>query len=180
MISFGSQNQASVVLYRGESALFCFFDVKDNDIQTVGNNNGDDVTHGDSIEIYFDFKNDAAGKPQTDDMREAPSITIISELTTRGAKVKVYDPEAYIMAKTYLSKIPSELISYEDDMWSPLKNADALVLITEWKQFRQPNFDKIKELLKTPIIFDGRNQYDISLMKEKNIEYFCIGRNIQK
>lgn len=119
-----------------------------------------------------------AFKPQTDDMREAPSITIISELTTRGAKVKVYDPEAYITAKTYLSKIPSELISYEDDMWSPLKNADALVLITEWKQFRQPNFDKIKELLKTPIIFDGRNQYDISLMKEKNIEYFCIGRNI--
>ena len=69
MISFGSQNQASVVLYRGESALFCFFDVKDNDIQTVGNNNGDDVTHGDSVEIYFDFKNDAAGKPQTDDIQ---------------------------------------------------------------------------------------------------------------
>lgn len=69
MITFGSQNQASVVLYRGESALFCFFDVKDNDIQTVGNNNGDDVTQGDSVEIYFDFKNDAAGKPQTDDIQ---------------------------------------------------------------------------------------------------------------
>ena len=68
-LTFGAQNQCSVVLYRGESSLFCYFDVIDNDIQTVGNNNGDDVTNGDSVEIYFDFKNDAANKPQNDDIQ---------------------------------------------------------------------------------------------------------------
>ena len=68
-LTFGAQNQCSVVLYRGENSLFCYFDVIDNDIQTVGNNNGDDVTNGDSVEIYFDFKNDAANKPQNDDIQ---------------------------------------------------------------------------------------------------------------
>ena len=69
VLTFGSQNQASMTIYRGEEALFCFFEVVDNDIQTVGFNNGDDVTHGDSVEVYFDFKNDAANKPQTDDIQ---------------------------------------------------------------------------------------------------------------
>ena len=68
-ITFGSLNQCSVELYRGENSLFCFFEVTDNDIQTVGNNNGDDVTHGDSVEIYFDFKNDGSSKVQSDDIQ---------------------------------------------------------------------------------------------------------------
>ena len=69
VLTFGAQNQCSLTMYRGESSLFCYFDVIDNDIQTVGNNNGDDVTNGDSVEIYFDFKNDAANKPQNDDIQ---------------------------------------------------------------------------------------------------------------
>ena len=69
IITFGSLNQCSAQLYRGEKSLFCFFEVVDSDIQTVGNNNGDDVTKGDSIEIYFDFKDDAANKPQNDDIQ---------------------------------------------------------------------------------------------------------------
>ena len=118
-----------------------------------------------------------AFKPQTDDLREAPSIVIINELVKRGAHIRAYDPEAYQTAQHYLSPIPHSALSYEKDMWTPLSSADALILVTEWKQFRQPDFDKIKQSLKTPIIFDGRNQYSITLMKELGIEYHCIGRN---
>ncbi len=117
-------------------------------------------------------------KPQTDDMREAPSITIISELVKRGATVKSYDPEAYDMAKKYLEHIPADAISYEKNQWEALEGSDALILVTEWKQFRQPDFNKIKNTLKEAVIFDGRNQYSITAMKEINIEYYCIGRNV--
>lgn len=119
-----------------------------------------------------------AFKPQTDDMREAPSIVIINELVKRGAHIRAYDPEAYQTAKHYLSHIAPDALTYENDMWAPLENSDALVLVTEWKQFRQPDFEKIKQLLKTPVIFDGRNQYSITLMKELGINYSCIGRNV--
>ena len=119
-----------------------------------------------------------AFKPQTDDMREAPSIVIINELVKRGAHIRAYDPEAYQTAKHYLNHIAHTVLSYEKDMWTPLSSADALILVTEWKQFRQPDFDKIKQSLKAPVIFDGRNQYSITLMKELGIEYHCIGRNV--
>lgn len=119
-----------------------------------------------------------AFKPQTDDMREAPSIVIINELVKRGAHIRAYDPEAYQTAKHYLNHIAHTALSYEKDMWTPLSFADALILVTEWKQFRQPDFDKIKQSLKVPVIFDGRNQYSITLMKELGIEYHCIGRNV--
>lgn len=119
-----------------------------------------------------------AFKPQTDDMREAPSIVIINELVKRGAHIRAYDPEAYQTAKHYLNHIAHTALSYEKDMWTPLSSADALILVTEWKQFRQPDFDKIKQSLKVPVIFDGRNQYSITLMKELGIEYHCIGRNV--
>ena len=118
-----------------------------------------------------------AFKPQTDDMREAPSIVIINELIKRGAHIRAYDPEAYQTAKHYLNHIDSASLTYEKDMWTPLSSADALILVTEWKQFRQPDFDRIKQLLKVPVIFDGRNQYGITMMKELEIEYHCIGRN---
>lgn len=119
-----------------------------------------------------------AFKPQTDDMREAPAITIITELVARGAKIKAYDPEAYGMAKKYLAHIPIDSITYEDNMYSPLTGSNALIIVTEWKQFRQPDFIKIKENLTAPVIFDGRNQYSITMMKKFAIEYHCIGRNI--
>lgn len=119
-----------------------------------------------------------AFKPQTDDMREAPSITIIEDLVEKGAKIKSYDPEAYEMAKKYLSHINTDSISYEKDMWSALEGSEALILVTEWKQFRQPDFDRIKSLLKEPVIFDGRNQYDPAMMREKGIELHCIGRGL--
>lgn len=117
-------------------------------------------------------------KPQTDDMRESPAITIITELVKLGAKIKAYDPEAYETAKLYLKDIPKDNIIYAKDMWEAIKEADALILVTEWKQFRQPDFNKIKELLKKPVIFDGKNIYDIELLQEKGFEHHCIGRNI--
>ncbi len=117
-------------------------------------------------------------KPETDDMREAPSITVVNELTKRGAKIRAYDPEAYEMAKHYLSDIPADAISYEPDMWAPLNGADALILVTEWRQFRSPDFAKIKSLLKKPVIYDGRNQYEPKQMKTEGIELHCIGRGL--
>lgn len=117
-------------------------------------------------------------KPQTDDMREAPSITIISELVKRGAKIKAYDPEAYEMAKQYLAHIPPASIQYTENEWEALENSDALILVTEWKQFRQPDFARIVKTLKKPVIFDGRNQYSLRQMKDLDIEYYCIGRNV--
>lgn len=117
-------------------------------------------------------------KPETDDMREAPAITIVTELTKRGAKIKSYDPEAYEMANHYLAHIPKDAITYEPDMWSALNGADALILVTEWKQFRVPDFSKIKSLLKEPVIYDGRNQYDPKQMLAEGIELHCIGRGL--
>ena len=119
-----------------------------------------------------------AFKPQTDDMREAPSISIITDLVSSGAKIRAYDPEAYTMAQKYLAHIPENSITYEENMWAPLKDSDALILITEWKQFRSPDFEKIKSLLKDAVIFDGRNQYDPKALKDLGIELHCIGRGL--
>lgn len=119
-----------------------------------------------------------AFKPQTDDMRESPAITIITELVNLGAKIKAYDPEAYETAKIYLKHIPTENIAYTSDMWTAIQNADALILVTEWKQFRQPDFEKIKTFLKEPVIFDGKNIYEPDHLSELGIEHHCIGRNI--
>lgn len=117
-------------------------------------------------------------KPETDDMREGPAITIITDLVAHGAKIKSYDPQAHEMAKKYLAHIPADHISYEKDMWTALEGCDALILITEWKQFKQPDFSKIKRLLKENVIFDGRNLYDPAMMKNFGIELHCIGRGL--
>ena len=117
-------------------------------------------------------------KPATDDMREAPSINIVNELTARGAKIQCFDPKSYKSARQYFAKIPSNLISYEKNMWDALKNADALILVTEWKQFRTPDFEKIKSLLKSPVIYDGRNQYSPQQTASEGIELHCIGRGL--
>lgn len=113
-----------------------------------------------------------AFKPKTNDMREAPAITIINDLLTRGANICAFDPKALDSAK----EIFGNKISYAKSSYEALKNADALLLLTEWNEFRRPDFDKIKLLLKTPIIFDGRNQYDKIRLNVKGFEYFCIGK----
>ena len=116
-----------------------------------------------------------AFKPGTDDMREAPAIYVIKELVKRGAQIKAYDPKAIEEAKEhYLKGVQN--ITYADSKYDVLKDSNALVLITEWKEFRLPDFEIIKTQLKTPIIFDGRNQYNTSNLEEKGIEYYKIGK----
>lgn len=115
-----------------------------------------------------------AFKPGTDDMREAPAIYIIKELVKRGAKINAYDPKAMDEAKHFYLKDLD--INYYTNRYEVLDNTEALLLLTEWKEFRSPNFDKIKDKLKNPIIFDGRNQYGIFNLETKGFEYFQIGK----
>ena len=116
-----------------------------------------------------------AFKPGTDDMREAPAIYIIKELVKRGAKIQAYDPKAMVEAKEhYLKNIAN--INYYASKYEVLKNADALVLLTEWKEFRSPDFEELKSQLNNAIIFDGRNQYNVYSLKEKGFEYYQIGK----
>lgn len=113
-------------------------------------------------------------KPETDDLREATSIVLINELIARGAVVKAYDPKAMQEAQQfYLKGIPN--ILYAKNKYDALENCDCLVLVTEWKEFRSPDFLEIKERLKTPIIFDGRNQYNAKRLKELGFTYYEIG-----
>ncbi|MGB0879650.1 MAG: UDP-glucose dehydrogenase family protein [Polaribacter sp.] len=116
-----------------------------------------------------------AFKPGTDDMREAPAIYVIKELVKRGAKIKAYDPKAMEEAKTFYLK-DVENIEYFESKYEVLKNSDALILLTEWKEFRSPDFEEIKSQLKNPIIFDGRNQYNAFNLEEKGFEYYQIGK----
>jgi UDPglucose 6-dehydrogenase len=113
-------------------------------------------------------------KPQTDDMREASSITIINELTSRGAKVVAYDPKARHEAESFYLK-GNDKVSYVDSKYEALKGADAILLVTEWQEFRSPDFDEMKKLLKHAVFFDGRNQFDKDKMAKEGFEYFQIG-----
>ena len=116
-----------------------------------------------------------AFKPGTDDMREAPAIYIIKELTKRGAKINAYDPKAIDEAKHfYLKDVPN--VEYSTSKYETLPGADAMILLTEWKEFRSPDFEELKKQLKHPIIFDGRNQYDSEKMDSNGFEYFQIGK----
>jgi UDPglucose 6-dehydrogenase len=110
-------------------------------------------------------------KPQTDDMREAPSLVIIDKLLSEGAKVKAYDPVAFEEAK----RILGNKIEYATDPYDAMVDADALFLVTEWPEFKIPNFKVMKKLLNTPVIFDGRNVYDIEEVKSNGFDYFGIG-----
>lgn len=112
-----------------------------------------------------------AFKPRTNDMRESPAITIINMLLDKGAKIKAYDPKAMETAKV----IFEGKIVYSSNSYEALENADALILITEWNEFKRPSFDKIKSKLKEPIIFDGRNQYDKKRMTDRGIKYISLG-----
>jgi UDPglucose 6-dehydrogenase len=111
-------------------------------------------------------------KPRTDDMRDAPSITVIEFLLRAGARIQAYDPEALVEAK----KIFAERIRCYRRNYDALKGADALLIITEWSEFHRPNFHMIKELLKKPVIFDGRNIYDPTELRRLGFTYYSIGR----
>jgi UDPglucose 6-dehydrogenase len=112
-------------------------------------------------------------KPRTDDMRDAPSLTIINRLLDMGAQVRAHDPEAINEAKKHFG----DRISYSLNQYEPLNGADALVIITEWNEYRNPDFDRIKKLLVNPLIFDGRNLYQPDRMSHAGFEYLPIGRN---
>lgn len=134
--------------------------------------------------IYKKFGEDLNGKvfavwglsfkPDTDDMRESAAITVISELTKRGAKILAYDPKAMEEARKYYLKGNSS-VEYVKSKYTALVGADALVLITEWKEFRSPDFQEMRARMKCPVIFDGRNQYSADSMKEFGFEYYQIG-----
>lgn len=114
-----------------------------------------------------------AFKPETDDMREAASIVIVRELTRRGANIKAFDPKATETARRVLSDV--EGITYEQSKYAALCDVDAMILVTEWKEFRSPDFDEMKARMKSPVIFDGRNQYNAQILKDFGFEYHQIG-----
>ena len=116
-----------------------------------------------------------AFKPGTDDMREAPAIYVIKELVKRGANVKAYDPKAIKEAKEFYLKDTNN-IQYFESKYEVLKESSALILLTEWKEFRSPDFEEIKKELRNSIIFDGRNQYNAFNLEEKGFEYYQIGK----
>lgn len=128
------------------------------------------------------FKGDLSGrhfalwglsfKPNTDDMREAPALAIIQALHEAGATVTAYDPAAMEAAKYYLQ----DTITYAENDYAALENADALLIVTEWNEFRNPDFNRVKEHLKSPLIFDGRNIYAPEKMRERGYTYYSIGR----
>lgn len=113
-------------------------------------------------------------KPETDDMREAPSITIIKELLDAGAKINAYDPKSMDIAKEFYFKDLD--INYCNNKYDAIEGADVLVIVTEWKEFRSPDFKKIKSNLSKNIIFDGRNQFKNSLMEKMGIKYYAVGK----
>ena len=130
------------------------------------------------------FGNDLAGrvfaiwglafKPETDDMREAPSLVVIRELESRGAHVQAYDPVAMTEARRVLGE--SDWLSFRSSAMEALRDADALVIVTEWKEFRSPDFDRMKSAMRKAVIFDGRNILDSGVATTAGFEYIGIGR----
>lgn len=115
-----------------------------------------------------------AFKANTDDMRESPALDIIEILTAAGMRVRAYDPKAAGNARQLLAH--NSLVSIEDEPYALCDGADALLVATEWNQFRNPDFDRIRQLLKTPILFDGRNLYSPDVLHERGFVYFCVGK----
>lgn len=115
-------------------------------------------------------------KPHTDDIREAPSIEMIRKLVSMGAKVQAFDPVAMDNTRQLFEGEPN--VVFADDEYSTLSGADALVLVTEWPQFRKPDWERVKGLLTSPVVFDGRNQYNPGLLKKMGFAYFGVGRYV--
>jgi UDPglucose 6-dehydrogenase len=141
--------------------------------------------------IQAHFKSDIAGrkfgiwglafKPGTDDMREASAVVLIQALLEAGANVEAYDPVALETARREFDPgwFDSGQLQFNKYQYDVLKDADALVLVTEWKRFRQPDFDAMKDLMKTPVLFDGRNQYEPDVLSQHGFAYYAIGRSNQ-
>ena len=135
--------------------------------------------------ILSSFNNDVSGrtfavwglsfKPRTDDMREAPAVEIIQALVARGAKFKVFDPEAMANAKELLASV-KDSVEFMTTQSEALDSADALLLVTEWGAFRSPDFSLMKKHMKGDFIFDGRNQYSRKAMQEFGFKYVAMGR----
>jgi UDPglucose 6-dehydrogenase len=113
-----------------------------------------------------------AFKPRTDDMREAPAIVIIEALLKAGAEIAVHDPEAL----TRTRELFGDRLSYHRANYDALTGADALLIVTEWSEFRRPDFARMRATMKSPIIFDGRNLYEPTVMKQEGFTYYPIGR----
>jgi UDPglucose 6-dehydrogenase len=113
-----------------------------------------------------------AFKPKTDDMREAPAIPIVNALLEKGAKVQAYDPEAVKVARRLLGS----KVAYANKSYDALRGADALAIVTEWQEFREPDFPRMRKLMRSPVIFDGRNIYQPQHMKANGFTYLSIGR----
>src|SRR5581483_1664425 len=111
-------------------------------------------------------------KPRTDDMREAPAIPLINRLLEARAKVQAFDPQAKPVAR----RIWGKKVNLTARSYDALKSADALVIATEWNEFREPDFARMRRLLKTPVIFDGRNIYSPEHMKAQGFTYYSVGR----
>ncbi|MEG6503501.1 MULTISPECIES: UDP-glucose dehydrogenase family protein [unclassified Desulfovibrio] len=136
------------------------------------------------VEGYFAPQGGVAGKTltmwglafkaNTDDMREAASITIINELTAKGMKIRAFDPVAADNARNIFAD--NKLVEIVDDQYAACQGAQGLMVVTEWNQFRNPDFEKVRGLLTAPLLFDGRNLYSPSAMAERGFAYFCIGR----
>jgi UDPglucose 6-dehydrogenase len=125
-----------------------------------------------------------AFKPNTDDMREAPSRVVVADLLARGAAVRVYDPVALDEARRHieadLAGRPDALdrVTWCESQYEALQSADALVIVTEWKSFRSPDLEAIRAALKAPLIFDGRNLFDPAAMRDAGFEYAAVGRSL--
>jgi UDPglucose 6-dehydrogenase len=113
-----------------------------------------------------------AFKPRTDDMREAPSVPLIHGLLAAGASVQAYDPEAMKVART----IFGSQITYAENSYAALTGADGLAIVTEWNEFREPDFGRMRKLLRSPVIFDGRNIYNPDTIRGQGFTYFSMGR----
>ena len=115
-----------------------------------------------------------AFKPETDDIREAPSLYIIDELLKDGAEVSVFDPEAM----HHVEKLKGNAVTFGGNQYNILQDADALMIVTEWSVFRTPDFDRMSSLMKSKVIFDGRNLYDLQKMIDCGYYYNSIGRRV--
>ena len=150
-----------------------------NSVDTVNKNQRELFVQKVAKRFNFQLKNKTiavwglAFKPKTNDMREAPAITIINRLLEMGASIQAFDPKAIDSAKKYFG----DKITYSNNAYNALENAECLLLLTEWNEFRRPDFDKIKTLMKSPIIFDGRNQYNRNALLEAGFEYYEIGKS---
>ena len=131
--------------------------------------------------VYKHFKGDLKGrtiaiwglsfKPETDDMREAPALVLIDKFLGAGCRIQAFDPVAMPEARRRIG----DVITYSEDEYKALKDADCLLLVTEWKMFRIPNLKKMRQLMRSPVVFDGRNIYEADEMKNAGFSYYCIG-----